>query len=267
MITDPEVVLFTFVVKVCTADKNTSTAFVFVSVNDVDVAPPTAAVTLLYVPAVVPAVKVDEVAMPEELVTAVHVVCGAPPFVQTPPVVANLPSGLLFGAVNVTVAPATGFPLASVTMTDRGCPKAVPTFVDWLLPPHTDTFAAGPAVTIVGDVADVRPVADAVMVYAFELALVKEQFENVATPSVTVTDVDEQVNPPEVEPLLAANFTTVALSFETMLLNWSSSVTPTLNVFPAVIVGGGAFEYTSCDAASGVMVKVAEPKLRAVPAS
>jgi hypothetical protein len=89
----------------------------------------------------------------------------------------------------------------------------------------------------------------------------------VATPFLTTADVDVQVNPPLLVPLLAASVTVDELSVETTLLNWSSSVTATMNCVPAVIVVGGGFEYTSWVGAPGVMLKDVEPKARTVPLS
>jgi hypothetical protein len=59
------------------------------------------------------AVKIAEVATPEELVVAV---LAAP---------ANVPLGPLPGAVKVTVTPLTGFPPESLTVATRGA-NAVP---------------------------------------------------------------------------------------------------------------------------------------------
>ena len=63
-----------------------------------------------------------EVANPEEFVTAVF----------TPP--AKLPEAPLLGAVKVTVAPLTGFPLLFSTSATNGLAKAVPTIALWGVP-------------------------------------------------------------------------------------------------------------------------------------
>ncbi len=70
--------------------------------------------TTLYVPVVPLAVKADEVATPEPLVIAVVI---AVPF-------ANVPLTPEEGAVNVTIAPATGLLFVSVTVATSGFVKA-----------------------------------------------------------------------------------------------------------------------------------------------
>src|SRR5579871_913614 len=47
----------------------------------------------------------------------------------------------------VTVAPATGFPMAFATITTRACAKAVPRTADWALPP-TNSIVVGRPVTM-----------------------------------------------------------------------------------------------------------------------
>jgi hypothetical protein len=166
MITDPDVVpALVFVVEnVWTPVKNVRTEFVFVS-GKFTLAPVIPAVTL-YGPTVAEAVRVDDVAMPDAFVTAVHAffaVWGVP--THAPPAVAkNLPVAPVFGLVNVTVTPDTGLPLESVTRADNCWENCVLTLVDWLFPLQGTIFVGSPAVTVVDTVADVRPVAAAVIV-------------------------------------------------------------------------------------------------------
>ncbi len=68
------------------------------------------------------------------------------------------------GAANVTIAPETGFPLASLTIATRGAPKAVPTVVLWLFPLLTAIVAGAPAVFVRLNVPDVAPEVEAVTV-------------------------------------------------------------------------------------------------------
>jgi hypothetical protein len=104
------------------------------------------------------------------------------------------------------------------------------------------TCDAGPVLTVVDAVAEVRPVDAAVSMYGFVLELVYEQLKKVATPLVTTVLVDKQLNPPLLVPLVPVSVTVDVLSVETTLLNWSSSVTLTVNFVPAVIVVGGGVE-------------------------
>jgi hypothetical protein len=78
------------------------------------------------------AVKVGEVAAPEELVTAVTLAA-----------VPKAPLAPEPGAVNVTVAPLTGLPLESFTVADSGEEKAVFTGAVCGVPPVAVIDAAG----------------------------------------------------------------------------------------------------------------------------
>jgi hypothetical protein len=91
------------------------------------VTPLTLAVTVYGPPAVVLAVKVDEVAMPLEFVVAVVVV----------EELANVPEAPEPGAVKVTVTPGTPSPAESVTVAASGAVKAVKTVADWDEPEET----------------------------------------------------------------------------------------------------------------------------------
>jgi hypothetical protein len=69
------------------------------------------------------------------------------------------------GGANVTATPETGLPLASVTDTESAVANAVLTVVLCGLPPTTVTEAAGPAVFVSVNVAEVAPLADALTGY------------------------------------------------------------------------------------------------------
>jgi hypothetical protein len=88
------------------------------------------------VPAVPFAVNDTEVATPAELVVAVF----------TPP--AKLPLAPLAGAVNVTVAPETGFPKESFTVAWKGLANAVLMAVVCGVPPVAVIDAGAPAVLV-----------------------------------------------------------------------------------------------------------------------
>jgi hypothetical protein len=79
---------------------------------------------------------VPDVATPEAFVVAVF----APP--------AKLPLAPLFGAVNVTLTPLSGFPLVSVTVATSGAPKAVSSFVLCGVPLVAVIFAGEPGVFV-----------------------------------------------------------------------------------------------------------------------
>jgi hypothetical protein len=76
-------------------------------------------------PVDVPACRAGAVATSEELVVAVAV-WAVPPKLAVPPVPAAMPQ--------VTVAPSTGLPEASVTVTDSGVANCCTVAADWLLP-------------------------------------------------------------------------------------------------------------------------------------
>src|SRR6185369_6034787 len=92
-------------------------AAVFVKAKVTGASPDTAAVTL-YVPILLFAVRMGDVAIPDELVVAVAVVL--------PPKLALAP---LEGAMNVTEIPASGFDEALVTRACSGLANAVPAVV------------------------------------------------------------------------------------------------------------------------------------------
>lgn len=98
---------------------------------------PTAALTAYGPPALPFAVNIPEVAIPNELVVPVLVLC--------PP---KLPLGLngpAAGAEKITLYPAeTGLPPASVTVADSGLANAVLIAVDCSVPPDAAICAGGP---------------------------------------------------------------------------------------------------------------------------
>ncbi len=65
----------------------------------------------------------------------------------------------LAAGVNVTVAPDTTFPFASLTIATRGAPKPVLIAALWLLPVLTVTVAAAPAALVRAKVAGVATLA------------------------------------------------------------------------------------------------------------
>ena len=92
-------------------------------------------------PAVLPTSGVGAVATPLALVVAVVAVTLVP---ELPKSAVPVLDGL---TANVTTAPATGLPEASVTFTDNGVANAWPVFADWSLPVSMVTVAGLPAVT------------------------------------------------------------------------------------------------------------------------
>jgi hypothetical protein len=113
---------------------------VAVAVICADVNVPEVAVSVC-VPTVVPSVQLPTVATPLLLV-----VCVAPETEPLPDVVAN-----------VTVAPATALPNASVTRTEGAMATVDPTVPVWLAPVFTATVAAAPATGVAENVAESAP--------------------------------------------------------------------------------------------------------------
>ena len=85
--------------------------------------------------------KVDDVATPDASVVAEVVA----------PVPAKVPLAPDAGAVNVTVAPATGFPPESCTVATRGLAKAVLIWALWPPPEVAEILAAEPAALVNGN--------------------------------------------------------------------------------------------------------------------
>src|SRR2546422_2616233 len=100
---------------------------------------------------------------------------------------------------NVTATPATGFPFASLTITDGGMGTAVPAGCVWLFPALTAIWVAAPATIVNGALVTVRPDPVARSVYpAAAWSMLKS--EKVATPFVAATVfVPERVSPPGVD--------------------------------------------------------------------
>src|SRR5712691_9483931 len=105
---------------------------VAVKVTGLPVSPDAVAVRV-FTPALVPSVQDVTAASPPAVV-----VTGAVGFTVPPPV----------ATANVTATPETGFPLASVTITDGATGTAVPAVIVWLLPALRAIVAAGPALTV-----------------------------------------------------------------------------------------------------------------------
>src|SRR5438876_1076563 len=89
----------------------------------------------VFVPADVPSVHERSVAMPAPSVGTVVPVAG---FVEPPPPVTS----------NFTPTPATGFPLASRTITDGAVATALPAVALWPLPAFTAICDAPPAPSV-----------------------------------------------------------------------------------------------------------------------
>src|SRR5947207_2142051 len=164
---------------------------VAVTVTGLPVSDPDVAVRVL-LPAVALSVQLPTVAMPLPLV-----VCLAP-------VILPLPAA----GVNVTATSATGFPFASLTITDGGDVTAVPAVADWLVGLFAAIVAAAPAVPVAVKVTGL-PVSDpdvAVRVLLPAVAL-SVQLPTVAMPLPLVVCV-----PPVTLPLPAAGVNVTATS-------------------------------------------------------
>src|SRR5437588_506403 len=113
-----------------------------VKVTGLPVSDPEVAVRVL-LPAVGLSVQLPTVATPLVLV------------VWVPPVIVPLPGA----TANVTVTPVTGFPFASLTITDGGALTAVPAVADWLVGLFAAIVAPAPAVPVAVNVTGL-PVSD-----------------------------------------------------------------------------------------------------------
>ena len=140
---------------------------VAVKVTGLPVSDPDVAVRVL-LPAVALSVQLPTVAMPLPLVVCV------------PPVTLPLPAA----GVNVTATSATGFPFASLTITDGGDVTAVPAVADWLVGLFAAIVVAAPAVPVAVNVTGL-PVSDPdVAVSVFDPAVALRVHEvRVAIPS------------------------------------------------------------------------------------
>src|SRR5207245_10326073 len=125
----------------------------------------------VFAPAVALSVQLPTVAMPLPLV------------VWLPPVTVPFPGA----TANVTATPVTGFPFASLTITDGGVLTAVPAVADWLVALFAAIVAAAPAVPVAGKVTGlpIKPVEVAVSVFGPAVAL-RVQLPTVSPPLVLV---------------------------------------------------------------------------------
>jgi hypothetical protein len=115
---------------------------VAVKVTGLPVIPDPAAVAVsVFVPAVVLSVQLPTVAIPLPLV------------VWLPPVTLPFPGV----TANVTATPTARFPAPSRTSTDGGEPTALPTGADWVVGLLAVIAAAGPALSVMAEVAGVSP--------------------------------------------------------------------------------------------------------------
>src|SRR5881398_1485058 len=162
---------------------------VAVNVTGLPVSDPDVAVRVL-LPAVALSVQLPTVAMPLPLVVCV------------PPVTLPLPAA----GVNVTATSATGFPFASLTITDGGDVTAVPAVADWLVGLFAAIVVAAPAVPVAVKVTGL-PVRDPdVAVRVFEPAVaLSVQLPTVAMPLPLVVWL-----PPVIVPLPSAGVNVTA---------------------------------------------------------
>src|SRR5207302_5514913 len=139
---------------------------VAVNVTGLPVSEPEVAVRVL-LPAVGLSVQLPTVATPLVLV------------VWVPPVIVPLPGA----TANVTVTPVTGFPFASLTITDGGQLTAVPAAADWLVGLFAAIVAAAPAVPVAVKVTGLPESDPDVAVRVFEPAVaLNVQLPTVAMP-------------------------------------------------------------------------------------
>src|SRR5690606_14330319 len=121
--------------------------------------------------ATVPSVQTGAVAIPAASVATVPLAPSEPPPDST---------------ANVTLTPATGLSLASLTRTLGAIATALPTTADWPLPPLIVIVVAVPAPTvIVPDCAGLRPVAANASVLS-PVAPTIDRSVNVAVPAASV---------------------------------------------------------------------------------
>jgi len=86
-------------------------------------------------------------------------------------------------AANVTATSATGFPFASLTITDGGDVTAVPAVADWLVGPFAAIVAAAPAVPVAVNVTGLPDKVPELAVNVFEPAVaLRVQLPTVAMP-------------------------------------------------------------------------------------
>src|SRR5205807_2007997 len=106
-----------------------------------------------------------------------------PLVVWLPPVMVPFPGA----TANVTATPVTGFPFASLTITDGGELTAVPAVADWLVALFAAIVAAPPAVPVAVKVTGLPESDPDVAVKVFEPAVaLNVQLPTVATPLVLV---------------------------------------------------------------------------------
>src|SRR5437588_857791 len=137
---------------------------------------------------------------------SVHDVSAAIPSVPVLTAVVGVTLPLPAAGVNVTATSATGFPFASLTITDGGDVTAVPAVADWLVGLFAAIVAAAPAVPVAVKVTGL-PVSDpdvAVRVLLPAVAL-SVQLPTVATPLAFVVWLPPVTVPfPEATPKLTA---------------------------------------------------------------
>src|SRR5438105_14940933 len=106
-----------------------------------------------------------------------------PLVVWLPPVIVPFPGA----TANGTATPVTGFPFASLTITDGGALTAVPAVADWLVGLFAAIVAPAPAVPVAVNVTGLLVSEPDVAVKVFEPAVaLSVQLPTVATPPVPV---------------------------------------------------------------------------------
>src|SRR6266550_4043032 len=185
----------------------------------------------LFGPAAVASVQLPTVAMPLALLVWL-----APVMLPFPGVTEN-----------VTATPATGFPLASLTITEGGIGTAAPAGSVWLLPALIAICVALPATIANGALVTVRPVAVARSVYP-EAAWSMLRSENVATPLTAATVfVPESVSPPG---FAASDTVTFPVKLVTVAPCASCAATCTAGSAAPATPSAGCGAKARCDAAS-----------------
>jgi hypothetical protein len=172
-----------------------------------DAAAPAVAVAVKTAGAIEPTVAdrefwptVDPRVQPPTVATRLALVVCAP-FVTLPPPPVT---------ANVTEAPATAFPFASLTVTDGGTGTGVPPVAVWPSPAVLVIEAAAPAVPVAVNVTGVRLPVDATSVFA-PAVVPRLQPPTVAIPDEFVTTAAPETEPP---PLPTTNPTaTPAIGF------------------------------------------------------
>jgi hypothetical protein len=162
------------------------------------------------------------------------------------------------GAENVTVAPDTGLPRASVTSADSDEPKAVPTVADCDAPPAAEMDATGPAAFVSENAVDAAT-PTAVPVTAYAPATLSAEAVVVARPLLSVRTVVVAMTA-EAPLDGGANVTDTPdtpLPFE----SWTRATSGDANDVPTVAVCGLPLDTMMVAAGPGVFVSANEAEV------